>query len=167
MAWYDENIGSGIPKPYIRFMERLEKEAKKPARDSKYIGQWGETSTSRPQLNLVADGTFTWDYGHSKGVGIWREHHEGIIWIGFAQTEKDDAGKEWTWYATHYCYLKDDDTLVQDHIDYTDTYKRHLRAAPNGTTNGEQDGADQPATAPESKSEAQEKPQPESEGRPQ
>lgn len=34
-------------------------------------------------------------------------------------------------------------------------------------TEGEQVGADQPATAPESKSEGDEKPQPESEGRPQ
>jgi len=162
LEWYEEHVGTGIPKTYVRFMERLRREAKKPAEGSKYVGSWGEKADSRkPQLVLAADGSFTWVYGHSRGIGKWREHAEGIIWIGFAHTERDEAGKEHTWYATHYCILKDEDTLVQDHIDYTDTYKRLKLADAKGESGGEQDGADQPATAPKSKPEGKEKPEPE------
>jgi len=59
----------------------------------------------------------------------------------------------------------------ENFMDFRETYvwqeyqfdgKRFVSA-----TNSEQDGADQPATAPESKSEGKEKPKPESEGRPQ
>ena len=147
LKWYEENVGSGIPKTYIRFMQRLEKEAKKPMKDSRYIGKWGSTPKSDPQLVLSEDGTFTWDYGHSKGVGIWREHSEGIIWIGFAHTEKDAKGEEKTWYASHFCSIKDNDTLVQNHIDYTDTYKRVVPVDAKGKSNGELDAAGQSATA--------------------
>jgi len=120
--WYEENIGFGISKNYMRFMDRLKKEAKLPPKDSKYVGIWGRDK--KLELVLSSDGSFTWDYGHSKGIGIWREHSEGIIWIGFESTYKDKDGKEQKFYAEHFCYLSKDGSLVQDHIDYTATYKR-------------------------------------------
>ena len=163
--WNEENVGVGIPNAYVRFMERLKKEAQKPIKGSKYIGQWGETPEAKPKLDLAADGTFTWDHGHSKGVGIWREHTEGIVWIGFFRTEKDKEVKEQPLHAQHFCYLKNADSLVLDHIDYTDTYKRHDPTAPKGPTNGEQGGADKPATA--SKPVSDLKPKSESEKRSQ
>ena len=118
----EENVGL-IPKGYIRFMERLEKEAVKPKKDSRYIGSWAETENNRLRFVFAVDGTFT-NYGGSKGVGIWREHSEGIIWVGFAHTDKDDEGKERTYNTKHLFYLSDSNTLVQHHVDYTSTYKR-------------------------------------------
>jgi hypothetical protein len=163
--WYLETEGSGVPKTYVRFMARLRREAKEPSKNSKFIGQWGEILESKPQLNLAADGTFTWDYGHSKGVGIWREHSEGIVWIGFPNKEKDSDGKEVTWYAQHFCYLGENGNLIMYDIDYGKSYKRHPPAAPEGATNSEPSGAGQPATRPVEKPEGGDKPQPEAEGR--
>lgn len=122
--WYQENLVRGIPKGYIHFMEQLRREAKRPAKGSKYVGRWGDTPDGAPQLVLIEDGTFTFDYGHSKGVGRWLEHPGGSIWIGFAGSIKDDEGKDRTVYTEHFCYLIGDDKLVQDHICYTHSYKR-------------------------------------------
>lgn len=131
--WKEENIGSGVPKFYVRFMERLLREAKPPAKDSRYIGDWGRQGKS--ELVLSADGSFTFDYGHTKGVGIWREHREGIIWIGFECIAEYEDGKKVKSYSEHWCYLAKDGSLVQDHLDYTETY---VRQKPRAGSQGKQ-----------------------------
>ena len=136
-------------KQYGRFLHRLKTEAKLPPGDSKYIGKWSHEGELRVNLTLKADGTFTWDYGHSSGTGTWVQHPEGLIWIGFDLVQKDSTGKERTFTAAHYCYLKGDDVLIQDHIDYTDTYKRRVEEAGRETGKDKEKAGSEPKPGPE------------------
>ncbi|WP_147263559.1 hypothetical protein [Roseimicrobium gellanilyticum] len=136
--WFEEHVGHGIPKGFVEMMDALKSESKKPAKDSRYIGTWCDEDSNQPRLVLSPDGTFTYDYGHSKGKGIWLEHERGPIWMGFAHVMKDDKGAEQTVYSDYLCYLSPGDTLIHNHIDYNVYYKRQKPAEVKATTGSAQ-----------------------------
>ncbi len=155
--WHQETA-----KREARFLKRLGEEATKPKGDSRFIGNWrGATATRR--LILDVDGTFVSTSLHSKVAGIWREHRERLIWMRFTRTLTDAVGKNWTRTVTEYFLLADDDTLMRPESDYVVVY---TRAQPPATTApGEQNGADQAATAASGKSKENKNPKKEAKPR--
>ena len=129
---FDERGAGPIePEDHIRFMLRLERESIMPPAGSNFVGKWGETRSSNPELELEQDGTLVWSYDGETGHGTWRQHPEGIIWMLIMGFKSHPNGRERVWCATSSCHLDEDDKLVQDHFSVADYY---VRTAPAGTS---------------------------------